>query len=250
MLDRRDLQGFDVLVQETWERFETLSPAGLDFRDMAFLEVKGRQRLGGYARCKVLASGDPTWCDVLDTMWPGDTAHCKAVASLWYLVGKRVIRDGESCSSVVGEASWHFEFLEDHGPALCTAIADARPDLCPEFFDGTPGAPICEVAASRDGAGICRERGEKHEWWKACCERFASRFRAFVDPGATSGTSPELGAVSGDEKGCARALQGGLVQDLGFLLGIAGHARPDDTDAALKGGEAACRPLVPWEPSP
>jgi hypothetical protein len=166
---------------------------------------------------------------------------------MWVLVGDEVMRGDESCEGILDRERWRFGNLEDHGLAFCSAISRQRPELCPARFDGTPGSPICEAAAGGDAGQVCGSDPRRPGWWTGCCERFAGRFAAFVAPEATPATSPELGAVGGDAAGCDRALERALASEVGFAFG-SGDV-PGDLDGLVVGGEAACRPVVPWSPA-
>ncbi len=245
LAENRDPAGIDDLLSTTWRDIRERAP-GIAPESEAALQTRTRLWLTGWARCQVLASRDPSWCGMLDGLLPDETHKCKAVTSMWVLVGDEVVRKGGSCAAIQGRTKWHFSNLEGHGPAFCAAISERRPELCPDDFDGTPGSPICEVAAGRPVGEICAADPDRPGWWAACCTLFGERFAAFLDPAATFATSPELGALSGDAAGCARALEEGLGKDLGFLFGMG--AFPELLSQVVVGGQAACRPLVPWSP--
>jgi len=243
ILDSRDLSSIPFLLDRVQAKVLDLVP-GTDPAGLDRIDSLTRLRAAGYMRCRAVAERDPSWCEPLDVAWSNETRKCKAVSGMWALVIDGVVRKGGDCASVLDKKDWYFGNLEGNGPSFCTSIASGDPDLCPQWFDGTRGTPICAVAALRGETGPCKEWQEKHPpWWLGCCEAFGDRVASFLDPSATPRTSPEMGAISGDASGCGRALHAGLAADLHGIFGV------EDREAESPGGVPAdCRPIIPWLP--
>jgi hypothetical protein len=237
-LDAMDAGAVKRSIDAAWDQILLIDP-DTPASEQSELYNLSVFRASGYVRCAVLVNRDPSLCETLDGLLSEETRKCRAVTALWVIVADEVMRQGRDCSEVVDSQVWSFENLEDHGSAFCGAISNGKPDQCPAEFDGTPGSPLCTVAAARGAPDACRSEEHRPPWWQECCEEFGRRFAAFVDPAASPGTSPELGAISGDAQGCLRALRAGLLADVGSLFGLTG--------AEGSYGNGECRPVIPWQ---
>ncbi len=240
----RELEKIPLLVDATSERLHALDP-GAHVQSGAFISNKTRHRVAAYLRCAVLATGDPTWCDELQDSWTDEMRHCKGISALWTLVGLRAIREGEDCASLVALEGWLPLFVEDAALGLCESMSSGRPDECP-WPEGTEDQVTCLAVAHRDGSTVCHEvdPDKRPDWWPGCCERFTESFVTFISPSATPGTSPAMGAASGDVDGCREALASTLRADLAPFFHGPGDIPPE---SELSSGESACRLMLLWK---
>ena len=203
-----------------------------------------KERLAAYASCMAVASRDATWCGAAGEAWDDVGPACARNFGIYVLIVQEVIPGKKSC----GEALSKVKDLEGDEPrAFCEALSQQKPELCP-WESLSVGNVLCQSAAARGTTTICSEGKFDVDFPardEACCEQFGWRFANVVGLGAEAYIIPEVGAISGDAEGCARALRWGLMEDLGpeFDLGV---PLPKGTDPAGKFGHYLCPHTIYW----
>ncbi len=203
-----------------------------------------RNRLSAFASCLSLATKSDKWCAELGRAWQEESLDCYINYGIYVLVAGEVISGKKSCR----EAMQRLEAFGDDDIKIpfCEALAGAKPELCPGEESSTLNV-LCRSAATRGATHICRQGkfGDSYERNYRCCELFGWRFGSVVSGSADAYVIPERGALSGDTKGCHRALRWGLFADLVPVFGYEIPA-PTDQSSPYEYTRYLCPQVIYW----
>jgi hypothetical protein len=236
---------FDTLpgkVTKIWEEMKRFRTATSD-SDLEMMKNIVKIRVGAYASCMAIASRDASWCARPETLSQDFGPTCNGGYVYLVIIGKEAIGKGKSCEEAAG--NFH-AYPRDEILAVCRAIKDQKPALCPEG-ETTPPGILCRAAATRATTHICENiASDRHERDVSCCELFSWRFANIVSGIADPYIIPEAGALSGDKKGCMRGLAWGLMEDLGPLFGFDAPKDAASTPENNLFGDYLCPMIVQW----
>jgi hypothetical protein len=193
-------------------------------QDMSLIDNVLKMRLTAFASCMSLASKSDSWCVGVGKAWSESSLECYKNYTIFVLIAGEVIAGKKSCADVMKKLKVYEDEVK---MPFCEALSRSKPELCPGE-ELSFGNVMCQSAASRGTTNICKKGNFADTFDRDyhCCELLGWRFANVVDGTADGYVIPELGALSGDAKGCGRALTWGLVGDLGPVFDLEVPAPP------------------------
>ena len=211
---------YDGVSQGLSHYFESLKSLRPDMAEdeIGLVENIVSRRLGAYAACMAAASRDSSYCADLEKAWKESAEDCYLNYEFNVLIAQHAVINKESCTDIAKKHGPYKDAMQGQFTPVCEAVVKEKPELCPGDETSAPGA-YCRIAASRARSSICEKVDfDDTEIGYRCCETFGWRFSRVVVGKESSYIIPELGALSGDTKGCERALEWGLMEDLGVIF--------------------------------
>ncbi|MFH1437305.1 MAG: hypothetical protein ABIJ56_16475 [Pseudomonadota bacterium] len=199
---------------------ESLKPLKPDMAEdeIGLVENIVSRRLGAYAACMAAAARDSSYCADLEKPWKDRAEDCHLNYEYNVLIAQKAVGSKGSCKDIQQKYGVYEDAMKGKFLEICEAVVKEDPKLCPGEETSGPDAP-CRIAASRARSSVCGKadfKGSTNSY--NCCETFGWHFSKIVLGKESSTIIPEMGALSGDGKGCSRALEWGLMEDLGMIF--------------------------------
>jgi hypothetical protein len=225
-----------------WKKLEPLRPETSE-DDLKIMENVIKRRMEAYFSCMAVASGDSSFCKVMDE--PQALHHqnsCRWLYAIYTQIVAQAVKKGKECAAVMQNSGIGTPAT---AAAFCYAVAGRRGDKCPWEETSLEGA-YCRAAAGRGTSLACKKvKLEERTNNRECCEMFEWRFMSATGSSATAYDIPEIGALSGDTEGCRKALQWGLFENLAPLFNVESF-QGAKTDLSQLFGEFTCPLVIYW----
>ncbi len=213
----RKYDGVSQGLEKYIESLKSLKP-DVPEDEIGLVENIVSRRLGAYAACMAAAARDSSYCADLEKSWKDRAEDCYLNYELTILIAEKAVRNKGSCKDIQEKYGVYEDAMKGKFLKICEAVVKEDPKLCPGEETSGPDA-FCRIAASRARSSVCGEadfKGSDNSY--NCCETFGWRFSKIVLGKESSTIIPDMGALSGDGKGCSRALEWGLMEDLGMIF--------------------------------